>query len=128
MKQKIGSIPKIHQQKGTKNGSLFGPRKSFFHDFSFGSPCSESGGAFTALLPNRKKSGEMSLGRGFSQWIKGNPDWKRKPVLFFGPISAAFFEYICFDGNMPSLYSSDIVRDTGYTQFVEMIQTAATKS
>lgn len=128
MKQKIGSIPKIHQQKGTKNGSLFGPRKSFFHDFSFGSPCSESGGAFTALLPNRKKSGEMSLGRGFSQWIKGNPDWKRKPVLFFGPISAAFFEYISFDGNMPSLYSSDIVRDTGYTQFVEMIQTAATKS
>lgn len=129
MKQKkIGSIPKIHQQKGTKNGSLFGPRKSFFHDFSFGSPCSESGGAFTALLPNRKKSGEMSLGRGFRQWIKGNPDWKRKPVLFFGPISAAFFEYISFDGNMPSLYSSDIVRDTGYTQFVEMIQTAATKS
>ena len=49
-------------------------------------------------------------------------------MLFFGPISAAFFEYISFDGNMPSLYSSDIVRDTGYTQFVEMIQTAATKS
>jgi len=35
-------------------------------------PLSESGGAFTALLPNRKKSGEMFLGAwlGWLGWLK----------------------------------------------------------